>query len=381
MISKRREKAIKNKLNKGDSMAKITVSEVEGEINYEQLMKEFGISEIDEYLKKMKNLPPMYRRGVVFAQRDFQPIFDSIQKKKPFAVLTGFNPSGPPHLGNLLFLRQALFFQEQGADVYIPISNDETYVFRKAESIEAATSNAMEKVIPEIIALGFDPKKTKIFLSTQTAKAYELAVKLSTKTTLSTIKAIFGFEDETNPGQIFYTVMQSAHILFPQLKEYGGPRPTVVPIGVDQDPYMRLVRDMAERAGFIKPSSTYHKFMPGLQGGKMSGSKPETCIYLTETPEGARKKIMRAFSGGAGTLEEQRKKGGNPDVDVACQYLYFMFEEDDKKIKGIFEDYRSGKLISGEVKALLADKVEKFLKDHQAKMEKATKLVDKFMLS
>ncbi len=369
------------KIDVGENEFTINVSEVEGRIDYEKAMKEFGIENIEKEVKKLKNLSLMYRRGIVIGHRDFAQIADAINSKKEFAVLTGVNPSGNLHLGNKLFIDQALFLQQCGAHVYIPISDDETYVFKKAASIEQAIQNAYEKVIPDLVACGFDPKKTHIFISTRTPKLYELAVKLSTKTTFSTIKAIFGFTNETNPGQIFYAVMQSAHILFPQLHEYGGPKPVVVPIGIDQDPYMRLVRDIAEKVGMRKPSSTYHKFMPGLQGGKMSGSKPETCIYLTENPESARAKIMKAFSGGAATLKEHREKGGNPDIDIACQYLYYMFEEDDKKVKEIFADYRSGKLHTGDVKTYLADKVEKFLTDFQKRREAGKKHIDKFLMS
>lgn len=55
-----------------------------------------------------------------------------------------------------------------------------------------------------------------------------------------------------------------------------------------------------------------------------------------------------AFSGGRETVEEHREKGGNPDVDVAYQYLTF-FMDDDEKLKQIGEDYRAGKLLTGEV--------------------------------
>jgi tryptophanyl-tRNA synthetase len=89
---------------------------------------------------------------------------------------------------------------------------------------------------------------------------------------------------------------------------------------------------------------------------------------------------MRAFSGGAGSLEEHRKKGGNPDIDVACQYLYYFFEEDDHKVKKIFDEYRSGKMTSGEVKKMLAEKVKAFLTDHQKKKEKARDDVEKFLM-
>ncbi len=361
-------------------MAKINVSEVEGDIDYREEMEKFGIEDIDKFLSQMKDLPVMYRRGLVFGHRDFEKIFEAIHLKKRFATLTGANPSSSLHIGHKLFLDQALFFQSRGADVFIPISDDESYVFKKTESLEKATQNAMEKVIPDIIACGFQRKNTNIFISTKTARVYELAVKLSTKATFSTMKAIFGFDNETNPGAIFYGVTQSSHILFPQLEEHGGPRPVVVPIGVDQDPYMRLVRDIAQKVGMVKPSSTYHKFLPGLLGGKMSSSKPETCILLTDAPDVARRKIMRAFSGGGATLQEHREKGGNPDVDVAYQYLFYIFEESDKKIGEIREQFKNGSMTSGEIKDYLAKKVERFLKSYQKRRVKAVKQVDKFLI-
>ncbi|MHA1834119.1 MAG: tryptophan--tRNA ligase, partial [Candidatus Baldrarchaeia archaeon] len=274
------------------------------------------------------------------------------------------------HFGNKLFLDQALFLQKLGADVFIPISNDETYVFNKTRNLEEATKNSIENVIPDIIALGFNPKQTKIFISTKEPKVYELAVRLSTKTTLSTVKAIFGFTNETNPGQIFYTIVQSAHILLPQLKEFGGSKPVVVPIGIDQDPYIRLSRDIAEKSGFVKPSSTYHKFMMGLRGGKMSGSKPETCIFLNEKPETAKKKIMKAITGGAGTIEEQKKKGGNPDICSIFEYFKFHLIENDKKLKEIYQECKSGKRICGDCKKECADILAKFLNEHAKKKEK-----------
>ncbi|MBI2173050.1 MAG: tryptophan--tRNA ligase [Candidatus Aenigmarchaeota archaeon] len=358
-------------------MAKISVSDVQGEVDYEKTAKEFGIDSMHGFLKKLPDAPAMYRRGLVFGQRDFQQIYDATKNRRKFAVLTGVNPSGSLHLGNKLFIDQALYFQRCGADVIIPISNDETYVFHKADSLEKATENAVNNVIPDLIALGFEPKRTKIFISTKTLRIFELAIKISTKATFSTVKAVFGFNNDTNPGQIFYSIVQSAHILFPQTMGY---RETVVPIGIDQDPYMRLVRDIADRLGMVKPSSTYHKFMPGLQGGKMSGSKPETCIYLTDSPEAARKKIMSAFSGGGGSLAEHRKSGGNPDVDVAFQYLRFMFEQDDKKLEEIRTSFKKGDMTSGELKGYTADRIEAFLRNHQKEREKANSKTDKFMI-
>ena len=58
---------------------------------------------------------------------------------------------------------------------------------------------------------------------------------------------------------------------------------------------------------------------------------------------------------------------------------YHSFEEDDKKLEKIYNDYRSGKLLTSELKQILIDKLNKFLKIHQASREKAKKLVDKFI--
>ena len=122
---------------------------------------------------------------------------------------------------------------------------------------------------------------------------------------------------------------------------------------------------------------------PPLTGpqGKMSSSESNKAILTIDSPEEVKKKINKyAFSGGQPTIEEHRAKGGNPDIDVSFQYLKFFFEEDDKKLKQIEDDYRSGKLSTGELKKYTIDKINAFLKEHQKKREKAKSQVEKFML-
>ena len=120
--------------------------------------------------------------------------------------------------------------------------------------------------------------------------------------------------------------------------------------------------------------------MPGLGGGKMSSSDENSYIALTDTPEEAARKIKKyAFSGGQATLEEHRRLGGNPDIDVSYQMLRYGLEPDDKKLQKIYDDYKSGKLLSGELKQILIEKITIFLKDHQEKRTKAQKEVEKFL--
>ena len=123
--------------------------------------------------------------------------------------------------------------------------------------------------------------------------------------------------------------------------------------------------------------------VPSLSGpkGKMSASNENETIYTTDSPETVKKKINKyAFSGGQPDIEEHRKKGGNPDIDVSYLYLRIFFEPDDKKLKQIYDDYRSGKMLTGELKIILIDKINEFLKSHQEKREKARNQLEKFLL-
>jgi tryptophanyl-tRNA synthetase len=137
------------------------------------------------------------------------------------------------------------------------------------------------------------------------------------------------------------------------------------------------------KLGHYKPASIQCSFLPQLAGheGKMSSSEESTAIFTTDSPEEVKNKINKyAFSGGRDTIEEHRKYGGNPDIDVSFQYLRYLLEPDDAKLKKIDSDYRSGKLLTSELKAILIEKINAFLKEHQKRRELAKEDVDKFIL-
>tara|TARA_B100001179_G_C18263702_1_gene263657 strand:- start:201 stop:548 length:348 start_codon:yes stop_codon:yes gene_type:complete len=113
----------------------------------------------------------------------------------------------------------------------------------------------------------------------------------------------------------------------------------------------------------------------------MSASDEKSTIYTTDSPEVVKKKINKyAFSGGQSDIDEHRKIGGNPDIDVSYQYLRIFFERDDSKLKKIYDDYKSGKMLTGELKAILIEKINEFLLVHQQKREEARKNIDDYLL-
>ena len=111
----------------------------------------------------------------------------------------------------------------------------------------------------------------------------------------------------------------------------------------------------------------------------MSSSDRTTGIYLDDDPKTVRRKLMKyAFSGGRDTAEEQRKYGANPDIDFAFN-VYRMLEPDIGKTSRVYEDYRSGKMLSGEMKGLAADMINEFLARIQSQREIVEKDYDSYM--
>jgi len=354
--------------------------------DYGKLEKEFGIEPIETVLAKIPGPLIYMRRGMMFGHRDFGRILDAMAKKKPFVMMTGLMPSGKFHLGHKMLADEIVYLQEHGAKVYLCVADIEAYNTRGI-SLEEGRKTALEEYLLNYIALGLKPKNCDFyFQSSRSADAekanayYRLVGMCSKKVTFSEMTAVYG---ELTPGKIMSVFTQVADILHPQLPEFEGKLPVVVPVGADQDPHIRLTRDIASRFSefnFIPPAATYNKFLPGLKGGKMSSSDPLSYIALSDDPKTAKHKIMKyAFSGGGNSVEEHRRHGGNTEVDVSYQMLYNMFEPDDRKMKKIKDDYTSGRMLSGELKQILADKLESFLSSHQKAREKARKEVAKFL--
>ena len=333
-------------------------------IDNEKIVKDFGASRIS----KLKDIPDFYtfKRGLLYSHRDFEKFFNALKKGEKCAIVSGLNASGSLHIGHKVVFDTNLYFQKEfGIPVFIPISDDESYVTGKVKNQEEALEYSME-LAKELLAYGFDPHKTFFVIDQIYTNIYNLAIKLSKKINLSEIKATYGYKNEENIGLHFYPAIQSAHILFPE--EKFGIKNVLVPIGPDEDAHIRICRDIASRAGYKKPSILHSSFMPGVDGTKMSKSK-NNAIFLKEGSKSITKKIKGAFSGGQKTIEEHKKLGGNPDVDIACQYLSKFFL-DEKESKKLFEDYRKGRILSREVKKMLIERLTKMINEFQENLKK-----------
>jgi len=362
---------------------------VEGKVDYDQFARSYGLKHIDDELRKKieKYTGPLHfmiRRGIFYAHRDLDWIINEYEKGNRFYVYTGRAPSDEMSIGHLIPFTMAKWLQDSfGVDVYLQIPDEEKFLAKEnlKLSLDEIHKIAMENVL-DIIALGFDPRHTKIFFDTSYAgHMYKQAVRVAKHITFSMTKDAFGFTNESNIGKIFYTSMQAVPSFIKSVEE-GHNVPCLIPLAIDQDVHFRIARDVVEKLGYYKPAIMHAKFFPSLDGGsKMSSSDPLNAIYLNDNPETVKKKVGRAFTGQQATAELQRKYGGNPDICVVCQYNRYFFEPNDRKLESIMNAERNGTLLAGEHKEDLTKKINKFLATHRRKRELAKSKLDKFIIT
>ncbi|MFX1265524.1 MAG: tryptophan--tRNA ligase [Promethearchaeota archaeon] len=365
----------------------VTPWEVKGKIDYDRLIKEFGTERITPQLKQRmyritKETHIMLERDYFFSHRDLNWILDEYDKKNKFTLYTGRGPSGHTHIGHLPTWMFTKWMQDRfDTRLYFQMTNDEKYVFEPQLSLDDVRRFTYENTL-DLLALGFEPENTFIIEDIEHIDLlYEIAVQVAKKVTFSAARAVFGFDNSMNIGGIWFPAMQAVPA-FIHSWLYGEKTPCIIPCAIDQDPYWRVTRDVAERVGFYKPASIQNRFIPGLkEGGKMSASDPMSTIFTTDTLKMAKKKVMNAFTGGRATVEEQRRLGANPDICSVFKYYEFMFMPDDKELEDIERQCRGGEILCGECKQILAPRMVDFLEKHQAAREDVKDRVEEFSAS
>ena len=220
--------------------------------DYSRIRDQFGLGTIQGM--DIPNPSMLHRRGIIFAQRDLDVVLDAARKNDPFGVLTGLMPSGRMHLGHSMVIEQVKWFQNQGADVSIAVADLEAHATR-GMSLEECRTTALKEYVLNYAALGLDSEQTSVYFQSRRPAVQRIGFTLGKRTTLSEMESIYGFQGDSNLAHIQAPLVQAGDILHPQLDEYGGLRPIVVPVGVDQDPHIRLTRDLASRSNWfnVKP--------------------------------------------------------------------------------------------------------------------------------
>lgn len=373
-----------------------TIGTAGKKIDYDKFITHFGVQSITpDHLTKIEKLtkqPPhrFLRRDLFFTHRDLDNVLDKYEKGDPFYLYTGRGPSSESmHIGHLIPFLFTKYLQDAfNVPLVIQLTDDEKYFYKgdpQKLQLDVFTKWGRENA-KDIIACGFNPEKTFIFLDSQyMGHLYPNVVKIQKCWTFNQVKGSFGDDVVDNCGKIAYPAIQAAPSFsnsFPHIFGTKTNNPCLIPQALDQDPYFRLTRDCAPRLGYEKPACIHSKFIPSVLGlhEKMSASNPASAIFLTDTKEEIRTKIMKyAFSGGGKTKEEHEKYGANLDVDVPFIYLTY-FLEDDVLLKEIAENYGKGSMLTSQVKEKLVDVLCKVVGEHQERRARVTEeVVDRFM--
>ena len=163
---------------------------------------------------------------------------------------------------------------------------------------------------------------------------------------------------------------------FPHAKKYEGHVDIKDVQCIDVSVKVREIERACGGFAFYTPSSTYHVFMPGLTGGKMSSSIPESIISFYETEAAVRKKVMSGITGGRVTLEEQKRLGGEPDKCSLYLLNLFHMVTDDNELTEIRRKCLAGEVTCGQCKKDTAERVVAFLADFKEKMDAAADMIE-----
>lgn len=357
------------------------------------MIREFGCQPIDGAIvrrfEKVTGMRahPWLRRGIFFSHKDLNLVLDAYEKGEEIYLYTGRGPSSESlHLGHMVPFMFTKYLQTAlDAIVVVQMTDDEKYYFKEGLPLEEA--NRLTRLnARDIIACGFNPKKTWIFSNLETVGGsfYRNIVKIMKHTSGNLVHGIYGLDLSNNIGQLSWPCFQAAPAFSTSFANIFGDAQVLclVPMAIDQYPYFRMAREIAHKLDYLKPATIQSRFLPSLEQAhdKASSTGTKEVIFMNDTQEALTKKIReKAFSGGGMTKQEHIEKGANLAVDVPYHYLLY-FLDDDQELERIAREYKAGRMMTSEVKKKTIEVVWNVLKEHQEGRRLVTdEMVDLFM--
>ncbi len=279
-------------------------------------------------------------------------------------ILSGVRPSARPHIGNYFGAMKQFVDMQYDADFkdaerYFMVADLHTLDANKGESMRKATMD----VVLDYLAIGIDPKISKIFIQSHTAYHPELAMIFSYLTTVPYLMRGHLYKDaeakgkEVIAGTFLYPVLMAADILM-----YDA---THVPVGIDNKQHLEITRDIARKFNkeydveyFEEPKEYLIKDMqlvPGIDGRKMSKSYGNH-IPLFSTREEIEKLVKKIVTDSGSDIPEN-------------VYAIHKLVRDEKELKAIYEENKGKYKI---LKDILIEDLDAFIKplrEKRAKLE------------
>ncbi len=342
-----------------------------------ELIKELRVTGLNEAYPEQRRrfmewfeTPHSYMEtGMTVGSRDADIFMQALTDGQRCKVLMTVAIDGPPHLGHGSFASVLAHFQAMGAEATIGF-RDELGDLDQAREL-------MREYLMAMGGSGLDLERVDAYLQQDSPAIVRTAFELGEAIPLSVLNSALGLRLRDSATDTFRPLLRLADILHVQQPDAGGPCRTLVVDSIGGDVYVRMARNVAERFGFLKPSALYLRPMRNLTtyedprtGGAvevMTNRVPPGRITYDDDPADIRRRIGRAYTGGRGTLEDQRQKGGNPDPRVcSVSSLHAFYATPDPQAYAELQSRcRAGELLCGECKVAAADGLLEYLEGYR----------------
>ena len=356
-----------------------------------ELIKELRVTGLNEsypeqrrqFARWFASPHPYMETGQLVGSRDAAPFLQALAAGQPVKVIATMSAEGAMHLGHGALAQLLVYFQSLGAQIVIGFRDGGAKGRDGGDrpAASGARSTAARREMAErlltLAAAGLELAQTDAYLQTDRAAIMETALALGDAIPLSVLNSALGLRLRDSVTDTFRPLLRLADILHTQQPAYGGPGPTLVIDGIGGDVYVRMARNVAERFGFVKPSALYLRMVRSLTTYQdprtgsavevMTNVVPQGRIACADAADRARARIARAYTGGRGTLAEQRERGGNPDPRIcAVSGLHAFFATPEPAAYAELQRRcRAGALLCGECKGAAADGVTAYLRQRR----------------
>ena len=287
-------------------------------------------------------------------------------------VCSGIRPTGNLHLGNYFGALSNFVKMQDVADCYFFIADYHSLTTHPTP--DDLYRNARQ-ILVQYLACGLDPERATIYLQSDLPETVELYLFLNMNAYLGELERCTSFKDKVrqqpqnvNAGLLTYPTLMAADILIHHA--------TKVPVGKDQEQHLEMTRTFAERFNRMYHTDLFTLpqaysmggnlvKIPALNGsGKMGKSEGEqSTIFLTDSPEVVRKKVMKAKTDSGPTEPNQKK----PE-EIENLFTLLRAMGDNEGAEHFDELYNTCQIRYGDMKKHLAEDVVKFLEPIQQRI-------------
>lgn len=278
-------------------------------------------------------------------------------------VLSGIRPTGDLHLGNYFGALRNFVKMQDDYNCYFFVAD---YHSLTTHPHPADILNNVRKILSQYIAAGLDPQKSTIYVQSDLVETAELYMLMNMNAYVGELERVTSFKekarqnpDNINAGLLTYAVLMACDILIQ--------RADLVPVGKDQEQHLEMTCKFARRfnniygVNYFKEPKAFsfgdHLVkVPGLDGSGKMGKSDGNGIYLTDSDEIIRKKVMKAVTDCGPKVPNSEK----PEV-IQNLFTLMGLVSDKSTIEHFEEDWNDCSIRYGELKGQLAEDIIKLV--------------------